>query len=97
MLHNNNNHNNSGVRLTCGIERAFVHAVNALVQQAHRLVHIVGRAHGRAGGSARLLHETQDVPWRDNLSTNSIQTPGRERTGKGEACYSTMGTIVTVV
>ena len=60
-----------------------MHAVDALVQQAQRLVHVVGRAHGRAGVSTRLLHEAQDVRWRDDVSTNSSQTPARERTGKG--------------
>ena len=78
-----------------------MHAVHTLVQQAHRLVHVVSRAHGRAGVSTRLLHETQDVPRRYDVSTNSSQTPGREQTGngqgKGEACYVTMGTMVTIV
>ena len=31
----------SRVRLTCGVERAFVHAMDTLVQQAQRLVHVV--------------------------------------------------------
>ena len=58
-----------------------MHAVDAVVQQAQGLVHVVGRAHGRAGGSTRLLHEAQDVRRRDDLSANPAQTPGGERGG----------------
>ena len=58
-----------------------MHAVDAVVQQAQGLVHVVGRAHGRAGVSTRLLHEAQDVRRRDDLSANPAQTPGGERAG----------------
>ena len=85
MLTTNNNNSSSSVRLTCGVERAFVHAVDALVHQAQRLGHVVGRTHGRAGVCPWLLQEAQDVRRRDDLSTNPAQTPGGGTEGRGIA------------
>ena len=86
----------TGVRLTCGVERAFVHAVDAVVQQTQRLGHVVARAHGRAGDSARLLQETQDVRRRGGLSTNPAQTPAGEGGGGKEGRYGYVMVMVRI-
>ena len=70
--------------LTCGVERAFVHVRRPFVQQTEGLRHVVGRSHGGASQSTRLLHETESVVRAHHLPADPPQTPAREEVTRSD-------------